>query len=709
MAVSLGELSVQLTAQTREFKSRLDSAEARLDKFENEAERSTRKTGSSFKKLGKAVGGVTVAITALAGVIATVGIARLVRGSLEAAGSFESLRVRLQVFLGTQEKANDAFARFTEIAAKTPFTLEGVIAAAATLAVVTGDDVDALEKLVFQAANVAATAGIDIPEAASNMSRALTTGLASAELLRDRGITGLIQKMTGVPDATKLSVGALGGLARAFDFVFGATGRYGDAAAALSDTLEGKFSNIGDAAMRMRAALGEALAPSVIDAASTIIIPFFTSLREVIEANSDRMKGYAEQVIPKALESFRNLVRIGSGLVRGLGFLIDAWDGLRVAIAFVQAFLVGIVELIRTVVLAFIQLARAILNAGKALFFVSVGEFGKAKEAANGIVDAWDEMKESVRLSNEAMEASQAVVRELATEVATSTKFTDGLADGMDSLANVASQVANNMGKAGEAIEKAGNQAAEAAPKFESVPLPGITSSGKIRAGGEAAGRGVATLTESFDLFEAESNRRKIESILKGLDDPATQEATESFGEQMGDALETGIGDALKAIASGDMESFAQSLASTSEAFFDLAMERVLGNMEEGIGKLFDDLEAKIPGLGTAVAGAFAIGLGLLAGALRKTTANVTDAAIESAVTSTQAVRGVVAGPTQIAIGEVATGIEEAFQPSLRLDETRNRLLNDLIATARSGAGSEVYTGAVGTESELGETSASLA
>ena len=126
------------------------------------------------------------------------------------------------------------------------------------------------------------------------------------------------------------------------------------------------------------------------------------------------------------------------------------------------------------------------------------------------------------------------------------------------------------------------------------------------------------------------------------------------------------------------------------------------------MGKIFDDLEAKLPGLGAAVSGALAIGLGLLSGALRKTTATVTDAAIESAVTSTQAVRGVVAGPTQIAIGEVATGIEDAFKPVVRLDEERNRILTDLLSATRARAGAAAFSGAIGVESELGETSASL-
>jgi hypothetical protein len=709
MAVSLGELSVQLTAQTAEFKRRLDSAESRLDKFENKADSSTRRSGSSFKRLGKAIGGVTVQLTTLAGVIATIGLAKLARGSLEAAGSFEQLRVRLQVFLGTQEKANDAFNRFVEIAAKTPFTVEGVIQAAATLAVVTGDNVDALEKLVFQAANVAAVASIDIPEAASNMARALTTGLASAELLRDRGITGLIQKMTGVPDATKLSTGALGNLARAFDFVFGATGRYGDAAAALSDTLEGKFSNIGDAAMRMRASLGEALAPAVIDAAETIIIPFFTKLRETIEANSERMQAYSARVIPKLIGAFRDIVRIGAGLVRGLGFLIDAWDGLRIVGALVQLQFVAWIELFKTIGRSVFLLVRVILEGSKALFFATNFQFEKAREAINNTRDAWDDYTGKVRTSFQAITDAKDVMAELAVEAATSEKFTDGLASGLDTLALVANDVATNMGKAGDAIEEAGNKADEAAPKFEKIPLPGSTPAGEIRGGALGETRGLATLTERVDLFEEESDRRAIENIKKGLEDPKTKEATTTFGEQLGGTVQSGIKDALTALASGDLQNFAETLGSLSENFLDLAFERVLGNMEEGLGKLFDELEGRMPGLGAAVSGALAIGLALVSGALRKTTASVTDAAIESAVTSTQAVRGVVAGPTQIAIGEVATGIEDAFRPSLRLDEARNQLLTELLSTTRANSGSSAFTGAVGTESELGETSASLA
>jgi hypothetical protein len=705
MGLTVGELAVELEAKTGDFKRGLASAEARLDRFEDGAKRRTAGAARGFKSLAGSIAKVGIGLAALGTAIAAVGFSKLISGSLQTSAQFEQLKIRLATFLGSQDAANESFEKFVELSAKTPFSVGQIVEGAATLATVTGEDQEALEGLVKVTANLAALTGLDFPAAAGNLQRALSSGLAAADLFRDKGIRQLIEKELDLNDATKLSVGAYGDLAKAFQAVAGEGAKYGSAAEDLSNTLGGAFSNVGDSAQRLQAAIGDALAPGVIDAFRGIIIPFLDKVRGMVEANSEEISDLASKVIPKLFDGFKSVLQISAVLVRGLGFVIDAWDGMRIIMAAVQTVLVALFSLWRAQI-AVIRLAGTVISNGASAVKAALkGNLVEAASYARKNEEAWELFKDRIVKAKEDVIAAADVVVDLATETAATSKWTDELAASLESVAAAAGRVQINVDKAGDAVEKAGNQAAGAAPKF----APG----GVLPALGATPEGDTAYRLETADFFKEEAGARKIAGILGetegvlGKGSPETEAAIDEFSESLAEGVVDGIGGALFELArsGGDLQAFAQSLGQLSEQFLTQAFEKATEALQANLSKALENLG---PGVGAALAGALGIGLGLIAGAMKETVATETNAAIKSAVTSTQQLRGIVAGPTQVAIGQVATGIEEAFQPMLELDRRRNALLEDLLRTSGS-APSAATAGAPGaTEEAVATTSVSL-
>jgi len=698
MALTVGELAVELEAKTGEFKRRLNEAERRLGKFEGTADKRVRRLGTSFRSLAGNVAKVGAAFSALAVALTAVAIVKIGKSAIQTAIAFEQLKVRLTIFLGSQEKANRAFAEFVELSAKTPFAVSAIVEGAATLATVTGDNEEQLAKLTKVATNLAAVTGLDVPIAAGNLQRALASGLAAADLFRDKGIRQLLEKELDLVDATKLTAGVHGDLAKAFITVFGEAGKYGTAAEDLSRTLGGALSNVSDAAERFKAELGEALAPGAMIAFRELIIPFFDSLRERVEENKDEIADFARTAVPALFGWFTKMVKVGATLIRVIGVLSVAFDGLLVVLAALQGWWVLLYGVIKAVVDVFRLGATIIANGAAAVKAALRGDIVEAARMADENAEAWRIFKLRISDTAETVKAAGSTIVDVAGDVGENRKFFDSLADGVDELAASAEQAAANLGKLEEATDAAGAAADRNAPKFTRVPLPGgLTPAGEIRAG--AAPGEVAEVVEFAQPGEG-FGKRPAEEL-----EPQITE----FSQALSNGIVTGVGGALVELAvSQDVQTFAQSLADLSGQFLSNAFEKVAADMEEALGKIFDALEQEMPGLGSAISAGIGLALGLISGALKETTASVTDEAIGTAITSVQQVRGVVAGPTQIAIGEVATGIQDAFDPLLLSAHDRNRILAEILVATRGGRGTEALIASSASEQELAETSVSL-
>tara|TARA_B100001093_G_scaffold360510_1_gene345199 strand:- start:140 stop:2200 length:2061 start_codon:yes stop_codon:yes gene_type:complete len=170
---------------------------------------------------------------------------------IQKSAQFEKVKVRLNAMFGSVEAGTKAFNTFNKIAATTPFTLEDVVEAGASLKAF-GADAEALIKPV---ADLAAFMGTNAAEAASALGRAFAGGAGAADILRERGILQLVRDSQGIEDLSKIT---LPEFRRALEKtitdpsvgVAGATDK-------LSKTMSGLFSNLADSFSRLSAAVGD--------------------------------------------------------------------------------------------------------------------------------------------------------------------------------------------------------------------------------------------------------------------------------------------------------------------------------------------------------------------------------------------------------------------------------------------------------------------
>jgi hypothetical protein len=160
-------------------------------------------------------------------------------------------------------------------------------------------------------------------------------------------------------------------------------------------------------------------------------------------------------------------------------------------------------------------------------------------------------------------------------------------------------------------------------------------------------------------------------------------------GEAVGQGFASGIRNALKDAARGEVPEFADVLQELSTSALDTAIDSMTKGLDKALEAIFDKLAASSLGAAGegsqgALAGALGVGLALAAGALRDTESSVRRESIRSAVTDTQELRGVVAGPTDVAIFQVGESIEQGFVPVANLLTVTNTILRGILTAVQT-------------------------
>ena len=175
------------------------------------------------------------------------------KSAVNTAASFETLRVRLTSLYGSVQRGEQAFKKFNDVAATTPFMLQDVVGAGASLKAFGLDAEETIKPL----ADLAAFMQVDMSVAASNMGRAFVAGAGAADMFREKGVNQMIADMAGVTDATSLSIedfreNMFKVLADPSSGIAGMTSK-------MADTWAGAVSNFQDGTDRLKAAIGDEL------------------------------------------------------------------------------------------------------------------------------------------------------------------------------------------------------------------------------------------------------------------------------------------------------------------------------------------------------------------------------------------------------------------------------------------------------------------
>lgn len=279
---------------TFEFDGDIKKVLAKLDELDAKIAKTGKKSGaagsdmlSGFEGAVAGIAKVTAALGAAYAALSTAGKA------IGTAAEFEQLQTRLENMYGSVEKGREAFQKFQEVAATTPYSLQGVVEAGASLKAF---GVDA-EKMIKPVSDLSAFMGIDVVEAAQAFGRAMAGGAGAADILRERGILQLVKSFKGIDDLTKLTLpqfrkALIETIQDPAAGIVGATDK-------MSKTFKGAYSNMFDAVDQLANVMGKKLLPaatSVMQSISGMVSGLLPKQSALLRENSIEFNALASMI-----------------------------------------------------------------------------------------------------------------------------------------------------------------------------------------------------------------------------------------------------------------------------------------------------------------------------------------------------------------------------------------------------------------------------
>jgi hypothetical protein len=300
----LDKLIVRIEADLNDLKKGLNDAERKVKD-------SSGKIGNSFKGIDnklQSLGASTIRFGAILGT--TFGVLAI-KDIVGVGVEIENLRIRFKALFGDADTGAKAFDELLAFAGKVPFSLQEIQAGAGSLAVVS-NNAEQLAKNLEITGNVAAAGGLTFVEAAQQIQRAFGAGVASADLLRDRGVSALAGFQSGVQYTARETI-------KVFEENFSKGGKFGNLTNELADSVAGTFSMIQDSIFAFKVAISE---------------EFMKEIALQLNLLDGSLKANAEEINKLGTEIGKSLAEITASIVTNL-------DKIGTAIKIVSSVLVG--------------------------------------------------------------------------------------------------------------------------------------------------------------------------------------------------------------------------------------------------------------------------------------------------------------------------------------------------------------------------------
>ena len=271
------------------------------------------KTKQAFNGIRGRLDKLKSAVFSVKGALVGIGAGVVVKSFIDTGRSIEDLSVRLKQLFGSTQEGAKAFDVMSKFASKVPFSLEQIQASAGNLAVVSGD-ADRLGKILEITGNVASVTGIDFQTAGEQIQRAFSSGIASADIFREKGVRDMLGFKAGATVTAEETI-------KAFERVFGKDGKFGGATDELANTFTGTLSMLGDKLFNFKKNVANAEFFSALKGE-------FKDLNKFIEENADAFETISE-VIGSVLAGAVKLFSISiKGIANAVEGVRDAYEGL---------------------------------------------------------------------------------------------------------------------------------------------------------------------------------------------------------------------------------------------------------------------------------------------------------------------------------------------------------------------------------------------
>jgi hypothetical protein len=343
------------------------------------------KLNNSTVKIQKSMGGLGTAAKAAGAAIAALGVAKAVGGFIRAGQTVEELEIRLKTLLGSAEEGAKAFELMNDFAGRVPFTLEAIAAASNNLAVVSADAEELQENLDLTA-NIAAAFGLDIQTAGEQIQRALSSGIASADIFRERGVSAFAGFEAGVSHSAEET-------RKQLFKVFGKGGSGAGAIDEFADSLTGQISMLQDAFFRFQVAVSEGFFQELKGQ--------FGDLQTFLAENSEEIDDFGRSLgtgLAVGLEAIGNTAKFVKDNIDLIVAAFAALAALKLA-----ATLLNIARGLGSILIVTRSLA-AMTGVGLGLVAASVAAGAFAFKEMNDVLDDFEKKMEDAAAATKAME-----------------------------------------------------------------------------------------------------------------------------------------------------------------------------------------------------------------------------------------------------------------------------------------------------------------
>jgi hypothetical protein len=460
-----------------------------------------------------------------------------VKQALSVSQQFEDINVVLSNLTGSAAKGQAALDQLAKAAETLPYSFEELAAATPALATIS-PTLEDLQRNTQLAADLAANFGISFQDAAGQLQRAFSGGIAAADIFREKGVKSAAGFQEGVTYSVEETRQKL--------IEFGAS--IEGVSQKLNDTLTGSISQAGDRLTIFQKAMGDAFRPE-LKAGIDILVQAFDDNRDVITEFAQSVG----QGLVSAFFAAGDAIALIIDIVVSLGRTFKmVFDGIKQVVGpFFQEFfdiavrvLGFIIEQVAYVGIGFGKLLEMLpgVDATVTDFFQNVQN--AARNAREQGLDVFSEgaegLFEGITFSTEYRDAFNQFEAKVIETAGLTREQAAAVKEAATELTDTTIQIAENFGKTTETVEKFADMLKRLKEDFATVDtleeynaqlviLDQMLRDGKISA--EEFARAKAALDKAF-----EENAPLYGTFVKVMEDAASTLSTGLVDAMMGTA-----------------------------------------------------------------------------------------------------------------------------------------------------------------------------